>query len=217
MSEAVRGECTICAREDRTLVQVQHADDSSNPPNFIVTPGHDNICLECAQTLLDAVQPCPFCRHERWRIAPEHVPTPMDVDPLEDVAGLFASPPATPNRHQAQSRPIRRQPPTTHCECQWAWERRSARGCRGLLAQGTDGLMYCPPHLPLGPRQAQLMREKERLAEVRAQQNTARQAFRAQKRQQAQNEREQREIAERQARLQDRLDRQSRPHPDGSA
>ncbi|PRP73000.1 hypothetical protein PROFUN_17004, partial [Planoprotostelium fungivorum] len=115
----------------------------------------------------------------------------------------------------AQPRPICRQPPTTHRE--WAWERRSARGCCGLLAQGTDGLMYCPPHLPLGPRQAQLMREKERLAEVCAQQNTACQAFRAQKRQQAQNEREQREIAERQARLQDRLDRQSQPHPDGSA
>ncbi|PRP73353.1 hypothetical protein PROFUN_16587 [Planoprotostelium fungivorum] len=214
------GECTICAHGDRALVQVQHADDSTNPPTFSDTPGHDIICLECAQTHFDAVQPCPFCRYKRWRIKPEHTPTPMELDLLEDVPSLFVTPPATPNRQQAQPRPICRQAPVIHHACQWAWERKPARGCRGPLAVGTDGLMYCPLHLPLGPRQAQLMREKERLAEVRAQQNAARQAFRAQKRQQARNEREQREIAERQARLQEKLDRQfasARPHPDGTA
>jgi len=185
MSETVRGECFICKHEKRVF-QIEHADESTNPPTFSVSHGHARICQNCYDLLVATNDRCPFDNHERWRIASSAV-APMEVDdPVEDVRELYASPPASPAHSN---------------KCEWVWERKPRKGCTGPFARGGDGHFYCPPHIQLGPGQAIIMERRRQNNVVKTQQATADRALKSLKRQREEMDREEQEIERRRQKL----------------
>lgn len=220
----------IC-KETTELCPIEHGDDTNNPIIYTRPAGHP-VCFTCAAIQEAMGGRCPCCNYSTWRISPmwlagnvtpaqdvsatEDVTTAedvsadeMDMDPVEDVRGLFPSPapsqPSTPRRDANQTtrrsaprRPTERPRIVRSTGCQYVYSHARKNGCTlpGDLQRGTDGKWYCPAHLEDGPQQAADMQRVRRAKDEAVQLKERARLFKEKRRRQMEIQESERRAAE---------------------